>query len=149
MQDIELLKNDEGIYDMSITNGDFTGIDGLDTAILMSFLIDKRAESSEVGEPSARRGWIGNEQNEDTEYEVGSKLWLLEQARVTQSTVNKSIDFSDDCVSWFIEDQLLKAIQVTGNVVGQQNITDNVTFVRFDNSSFSKQFDLWENTNLV
>jgi len=149
MQDVELLKNEDGIYDMSITNGDFTNIEGLDTAILMSLLIDKRADASEVGEPSARRGWIGNEQNEDPDYEVGSKLWLLDQSRILQDTVNRSEDFVRDSLIWMIEDSLVKDVGVTGEIVNQNNIVDSVTFIRFDNSTFNKQFDLWENTNLV
>lgn len=149
MQDIELLKNEDRIYDISITNGDFTSIDGLDTAILMSFLIDKRAESSEVGEPSARRGWIGNEQNEDPDYEIGSKLWLLDQARILQDTVNQSVDFTRESLLWMIDDSLIKDIQVTGEIVDQRDITNRVVFLRFDNTTFNKQFDLWDNTNLV
>lgn len=147
MQDIAV-NIDSGYYDISITEGDFTLIDGLDTAIELSLFVDKRADESEVAEASLRRGWIGNEQSEDPEYELGSKLWLIEQARSIQNTLNKAIDYSRDCLNWMIPDNLIKDLTVDGSI-SDDKITINNTFVRFDNSTFNKQFVLWENTTIV
>jgi len=132
-------------YDFAIENGDFKSTDGLDPAILMSLLIDARADASEVPEPSLRRGWIGNEQNEDEDYQVGSKLWLLDQARANQQSLNKGIDAIQNGLAWMIEDQLIKGLRVDGTLV-QENILYNVGFIRFNNTIFNQQFLLWENT---
>jgi len=149
MQDIKLEKNSDNIYDISIVDGDFESVDGFDTAILMSLFIDKRANQAEVSESSLRRGWIGNEQNDDEDYEVGSKLWLLDQARLNQDSVNRAIDFTRDGFIWMIEDSQVKDVQVTGQEFHPTNISVTVSFVRFDNTTFNKQFNLWENTDLV
>lgn len=147
MQDIAL-DNSKGYYDISVTNGDFTSTDGLDTAILVSMFVDKRAAESEVPEASLRRGWIGNEQNADPNYELGSKLWLLYQSRSTREILNRSIDLLKGALLWMIEDSLVKDISVSGTRSGG-GITLSVTFLRFDKSTFSHQFSLWENTSLV
>ncbi len=148
MSDIVLEKNTNGLYDILFENGDFKLTDGLDTAILMSLLIDKRADESEVFEPELRRGWIGNEQNEDEDYDIGSKLWLIYQARANQNTLNRAIDYAKDGLIWMINDGLIKDVQVTGEIENE-NIILTVNFIRFDNSILTQQFNLWENTTIA
>lgn len=148
MQDILLKKNSDSFYDIDFENGDFKSTDGLDTAIIMSLLTDARATSSEVPEPSRRRGWIGNEQNDDPDYQIGSKLWLLDQSLSTQSTANSSEGYSSESLQWLVNDQLVQNITADSQTEFE-NILINIKFTRFDNSVLSKQFELWENTELV
>lgn len=147
MKDILLEKNN-GFYDISFENGDFKTTDGLDTSIINSLLVDKRANNSEITESDLRRGWLGNELNDDNDYEVGSKLWLIYQARNNQDAINKAIDHSQDCLFWMKEDSLIKDSVVDASSSGN-GITIDIEFIRFDNSTFKKQFELWDNTNLV
>lgn len=147
MEDIAL-NNDSGFYDISITDGDFTASDGLDTAIIVSLVTDKRAAQSEIQQPELRRGWIGNEQNDDPDFQLGSKLWLLDQSRSNQDTLNRANDFIRDCFSWMFDDSLIKDLIVTGTLVST-NIIMSVTFKRFDNTVLNKQFSLWNNTEIA
>ena len=98
MQDILLEQDEDNIYDISFENGDFKLTDGFDTAIVLSLFTDARADSSEVSEPILRRGWIGNEQNENEDDNFGSKIWLLEQARTNEDTSNRSTTYSQDAL---------------------------------------------------
>lgn len=148
MSDILLEKIDSSYYDISFENGDFKLTDGLDTAILMSLFTDKRADESEVIDQEQRRGWIGNEQNQNNDYEIGSKLWLLYQARVNRDSLNRAIDYAMESLSWMQTDGILKNINVSAEFISD-GIKLNIIFTRFDNSSFSKQYNLWENTELV
>lgn len=147
MRDI-LLEKSGDLFDISFENGDFKTTEGLDTSIIMSLLTDQRAESSEVSEPSLRRGWLGNEMNEDPDYELGSKLWLLDQARAVEKSVNDGVSFAKEAFEWFLDDQLTKDNEVTGSLLSE-GIQINITFVKFDNTILSKQFNLWENTALA
>ena len=147
MRDILLEKSGDG-FDISFENGDFKTTDGLDTSIVMSLFVDQRAAASEVSEASLRRGWVGNELNDDPEFQLGSKLWLLYQDRAINKSVNDSVSFTKECFKWFLDDNLAKDIQVTGSFSGS-DVTVNGTFVRFDDSSESVQFNLWENTTLA
>ncbi len=50
-----------GFYDIDIdSSGDIDKTDGFDTAILMSFFCERRADESEVTVAELRRGWVGN-----------------------------------------------------------------------------------------
>jgi phage gp46-like protein len=145
MRDILLEKTDD-YYDISFQNGDFKTTTGLDTSIIMSLLIDSRAESSEVAEPSLRRGWIGNEQNETPDHQIGSKLWLLDQSRNDQSAINRGEAYILNGLQWFLDENLAKDIQVSGQKVSDDQINFDVQFTRFNNSILNIQFGLWQNT---
>lgn len=147
MRDI-LLENTDNGYDISFENGDFKSTEGLDTSILMSLLIDKRASESEVSEPRRRRGWIGNEQNDQADYQIGSKIWLKEQSRITTQTANECADYAFDSLKWMIDDNLVKNVTVNGRIVDEK-IQIEVIFQRFDNQIFSDQYVLWENTGIA
>jgi len=144
MRDILIQKQDD-IFDIDFKGGDFLLTEGLDSSIITSLLVDQRAEASEVSPPELRRGWIGNEQNDDPNYQVGSKLWFLDQARSTLKTLNDAISFVITSFQWMITDQLLQNVEVSGSQDGSK-ITIDVIFIRFDDTSFTIQFDLWENT---
>lgn len=147
MRDILLEKIGDN-YDISFEDGDFKSTEGLESAIIISLFTDKRASESEVSEPSLRRGWVGNELNEDSTYNIGSKLWLVSQARANQKSLNDSISFAKESLQWMIDDQIAKDITVTGELL-IQGVKLFITFTRFDSSSFSMQFNLWENTSIV
>ena len=115
----------------------------------MSLFTDKRADESEIPAPELRGGWIGNEQKQIADFEIGSKLWLSYQSRLTQDTLNDVIGYVQDSLSWMITSSIIKNILVDGTVVDNQGIIIDITFQRFDDTSFGMQFDLWENTEIV
>jgi len=93
------LNDDKGYWDIDFdSQGDFVLEDGFDTAILMSLMCNKRANEAEVEAPQYRRGWWGNETSDFDNFEIGSKLWLLSQARATQNTLNRAIRYTQDAL---------------------------------------------------
>jgi phage gp46-like protein len=148
-RDILLEKTDQDdFFDISFENGDFKSTEGLDTSIIMSIFIDKRASESQIAEPSLRRGWHGNELNDDPTYEIGSTLYLSEQSRLNQETLNRDIASINEGNLHFIEDNIAKNINVTGEVL-QNSEQINIQYIRFDDTILNKQFLLWENTKSV
>lgn len=126
--DIALTQQEDGSFDISVDeNGDLAQTADIDTAIYMSLLTDKRAASSEVLLPQNRRGWWGNIFNTDPDYEIGSKMWLLEQSRGTQDTLNKAQQYVVDCLQWLITDKYVKGIEVNAELVAN-GIQVNVKF---------------------
>ena len=143
--DLKLSLDDNDIYDINIDdNGDIENINSFDTAILMSLITDKRADESEVKQPQNRRGWWGNSLNDDIDYEIGSKLWLLEQERATQDILNNSIDYTSECLSWMIEDNLVDDIIIDAELNDNEIILE-IKFIRKNNESIIF-YNLWENT---
>lgn len=147
MSDILLEKSGQ-FFDFSIENGDFKLTKGLDTALIMSLFIDKRATQGQVSDPARRRGNLIDELNEDQDYQLGSTLWLSDQARANQETLNRDIASANDALSWLILDGIAQNIQVTGaSTNGTESI--DVKIQRFDDENFNQQFVLWQNTDLA
>jgi len=145
--DLALEKNEDGVYDFVIENGELKLVNSFDTAIVMSVLIESRADESEVPVNFLRRGWWGTLFPRITGFVLGSKFWLLFQARATEDTKNKGVSFLQDGLQWFIDQGLLQNVIVTGEVFpDKSNITFLIQLVRFNNTVDSMAFNLWENT---
>ena len=136
--DAILYADDE--YDFRLdANGDIATADQLDTALLMSLFCERRAAESEMPVPELRRGWIGNAVTPD--FEIGSKLWLYEQARITRTTLNGITAEALAGLNWLVEDGIAESVIVNTTIAGL-----TVTLTR-QNSEVSTQFyKLWEGT---
>jgi phage gp46-like protein len=145
MADI-LLNNDAGYHDISFTNGDFTLTNGMETALLMSIYCEKRASESEIPAPEMRRGWWGNTVLGFGNYEIGSKIWLLEQARKDNITLGLSRTYSADSLQWLIEDNLAKDVTVDSSFIAG-GISIDVDIAISLNKTISSSYELWQNTN--
>lgn len=145
--DFKLFKDEFGLYDIGLDeDGDITTVSSFDTAILMSLFADARADASEVSRTELRRGWWGNVSYQDQEdRQMGSKLWLYDQARLNQETANGVDNAVNEGLQWFIEQQFLKDVSVQTEV-GESNITVNINLIKFNSQTESRSFDLWENT---
>ena len=143
--DVEFTQTEAGYYDLQLDDvGDFEKTNSFDTAILLSLFCERRASVTEVPESSRRRGWIGNI-GQPVEY--GSKLWLLEQARLTLSTVNAARDYLKQSLAWLVNLDYLKAVNVeTSRNIETNALIAKVTLIRFDDKVETKNFVLWENT---
>lgn len=138
-------KNSSGDYDLVFVDGKIKEIETFDTAILMTMYEEQRASESEQPIPELRRGWWGNELSPIEGFEIGSKLWLLDQARATQNNANRAVAFARNGFQWFIEDGLLQDVQVS-SVLDNDTIKLAINLIRNDDSVDSILFDLWDNT---
>lgn len=130
-------------YDLSLdANGDLTNGDFFDTSLQYSLLGERRATASEIGISEFRRGWIGNE---NSDFENGSKIWLLRQARLTRTNLNQLQSLASNGLSWLVEDDILENIEVralTRNGIAFLEIT----LFRFNSKVDTRFFELWNNT---
>lgn len=138
-----------GFYDFSFTNGDFTTVDSFDTSLTVSLFADARASASQVPRSELRRGWWGNQFDDEFPlYELGSKLWLLNQARRTQDTLNSAIDFARNALQWLVDKNHAKKVDVTGSYE-TEGIRLAITIDRGNSIVESRYYDLWNNTGSV
>lgn len=136
------LEQSKGYVDISFKDGQIEPTEGFDTAIAVSLFSDRRASESEQPDPLKRRGWIGDIGELD---QIGSKLWFLEQSRITSSTLNKAIDYTQKCLAWFVEDSLAKKIDVRGRLE-PNTILVFVTITTPDNKIVNFSVDIWRKT---
>jgi len=147
MTDIALFQTESQFFDFEIENGDFKFTQGLDSAILTSLFLEKRADKSEVPRPELRRGWIGNLSNQDPTFEKGSKLWQLEQARLNQDSLNKAVNEAQLSLQWLVDDGLYIEIRVSGEIRrASDSIRLQIVFVQSASETETRFFDLLINT---
>lgn len=131
-----------GHWDITIdSTGDINTEDFLDTALLMSLLTEKRASPSEVPDSRARRGWIGNESNADN-FEIGSKIWLFEQARLDRDTLNGITTAAVDGLQWFLDRDFMVNLAVDTALIDGA-VTLQIDIFRPNSPVDRRFFDLW------
>lgn len=134
------------LFDIALDdNGDLLTVNSFDTALKMSLFCERRANAAEEALPQFRRGWIGNASNEVINFEVGSKLWLLMQSRLDQNILNEAVDYTKQCLEWFIDDKLLKSLTVLGSRT-RDKIILNIKLFRFNGKIDGFLFTIWNNT---
>ena len=139
--DVKLSVNSEGITDIDLNeNGDLVTDDGFETTIRLTIWSRRRGTEGEVPTPEYRGGWIGNMVASIPGFESGSKLWLLDQARLTDETKNAARSYLEEAFAWFVEDGLAKQIEV------QTQISNGKleALIKIDGEPF--YMDLWNNT---
>lgn len=130
-------------YDISIdSNGDIKTADFFDTSLLYSIFGERRATPDEVVDPSRRRGWIGN----SDDFENGSKLWLLEQARLTRSNLNRVEDEIKKSLQWLVDDGFAVSIDEPVAALVNGVVVVEVVIRRSRDQVDRRLFRLWENT---
>lgn len=132
----------EGYHDISFEDGDFKKLKGFDTAIFISLMTDARASQNQVPQPEKRRGWIGNLNNP---VELGSLIWLYEQARLITATVNGVTDQAKKSLQWFIDFSYATDVTVTSSRT-RDSILADIDIQRADGSVETTRLTLWENT---
>jgi len=144
--DIKAIPQDNGLYDIDFgPDGDFVLDDSFDTSLYMSVLAEKRANESEVPRSDLRRGWIGNLFSDTQDFEIGSKLWLLDQSRRTDLTLTRAQGFVSEGVQWY-KDQGHAAKTKTTSSFTQNGVRVNAEIFRKNDIVNAKSFDLWEET---
>lgn len=136
------LNREKTYWDISFKNGDFALTETLDTALLMSLFLDVRADRSEIAEPTKRRGWFGNLLLDYANYQIGSKLWLLEQARLDLNVLNLAKTYVYNSLQWFVEDGFATKIEVDSSF-GERGIIIEVALFISQDITQKASFTIW------
>lgn len=148
MTEIKAFQNPAGEWTLGVTDGDLTEEDGFDTAIAMSLFTDARAPDNAVAIPEKRRGWMGNLESPVEGREFGGLLWLVDQSKLTQDTLNISVNYAQLALQWFIEDLIATSVVVTGEIVPRSGIRLKVVFTAKSGKVSTHYFNLWEQTGV-
>jgi phage gp46-like protein len=76
---------------------------------------------------------------------MGSKFWLLQQARNDFNTLNHAKAYATDALQWLIDDGHTDKINIDAEFV-VNGIQINIDLYRNKNLILSRSFNLWENT---
>ena len=138
---------ESGKWDIVIgDNGDISSDDSWDTDIYIALFADRRADKSEIAAPERRRGWAGDEYSTETDYYIGSKLWLLEQARLTSKTVAKAKNYVHTALSVFVDRGRCQRVGVAARTIRLETLEITAKFYVDENLIKSYTFRMWENS---
>lgn len=146
-QDVLIKADAQGLYDIQIEGADFASAYGFETAIPTSFFTDARASAVQVQEANRRRGWVGNILYIDDGRNLGGLLWILDQARVTDDTINFAKSFAQDSLQWMIEDGIARSISISVERDGVRSIKILTDIVTIQNM-VQRYITLWRATDL-
>ena len=136
-----------GIYDIQIgDDGDILTADSFDTYILVALLTDRRANEAEMPQAHRRRGWIGNEHTPGQE--MGSKLWLYEQSRLTQQTATDIQGAALEALSALVSDGLADSVLDIEATTTASGVSLELEIQRSASEVERRLIALWNNTGV-
>lgn len=111
-QDLNLVQDENGTFDLEIVGADFGGVNGMETAVDVTIFTDSRADSSQVPEPTSRRGYIGDILTSREDRSLGSVMWLYNQSRLTPDDLNGMRNDLKLAFNWVIKDNIARSVSV-------------------------------------
>lgn len=124
----------EGLVDLTKGPNGYIIEDGIETAVIVSLLTDRRAQpddalpagtSSQALLPDDRKGWCGDALEEVTDHRIGSRLWLLIREKQTEETRLRAIDYSREALHWLVADRHATDINIDASwsTMGRLNLS--------------------------
>lgn len=105
--------------DLGVASGDMVKDDGLTTAVLMSLFTDRRADPDDPVDPASptgdRRGWPGD-LLADAGDRIGSRLWLLQRAKLTEETRSLVEFYATESLQWLVDDGVATSVTCTATI---------------------------------
>lgn len=133
MSDIGLFWDDQhGCADGRLLENDLAADEGLETAVLLSLFTDRRAEDSDVlpdGQTS-RRGWFGDAVPVTAGDLFGSRLWLLDRAKQTETNRVLAETYAREALQWLVEDKVAASVSVVASYPRKDVLLLAVTITR-------------------
>lgn len=141
MSDLKLVCGEWGA-DCVLQNADLLREDDLETAVILSLLLDARARDDDAlpdGGGDRRGWWADSAAPAADEDRTGSRLWLLSREKTLPEVLRRAKDYAEEALSWLLEDGAAKAVHVTATMPrrGLLALTVVVTLPNGDTRTFT------------
>ena len=138
------LKLDPDTFDLIISDtADLDSEGGFDTALLTALLTDRRADASQVPDPTRRRGWMGDLNNP---FPIGSYWWLSDSSRRNTRVMGEFISETKGALQPRLLDGSAKSIEVTGEIPGTQGIILKIVITPRTGEAETHYVPIWKLT---
>lgn len=145
--DISLLFPKGTIYaDIFISAPDLKTGDELESAIIISIFTDRRAnDDDDLLQDADPRGWFGDSFNPNRNDKIGSRLWLLRRAKMTDDTIAKAREYVIEALRWLVDDNVASSINVETSRYNMSTLAISIEVIKPQGSeTFYFQY-VWEN----
>ena len=146
MTDAAIAWQDTG-GDIQIDGYDLATDEGLETAVILSLFLDRRAEEDDALPDGGddRRGWWADAWPETEGDRIGSRLWLLSREKQLAAVVQRAREYAEEALAWLVEDGIAAAVRVEAGIVRQGVLGLRIEIERPDGSAVEYRFNrLWE-----
>lgn len=146
MTDIALRwMNDHG--DMVVAGADLLADDGLETAVLLSIGLDRRADDDDgLDDDVDPRGWWGDSYADVPGDLVGSKFWLLAREKQLPAVAQKAQEFAQQALQWLVDDRVASSVVCQATWIADYTLGLAVTINRPNQQPFARQYQyVWSN----
>ena len=99
-------------FDISLEEDD----QALESNVILSLFLDRRANPEEVDDGADLRGFWGDAYSDGDQ--IGSKLWTLRRAKITQDALRAARDYAKQCLGWMKKDGVASRIEVDAQRAG-------------------------------
>lgn len=124
--------------------------DPLVRAVIISLFTWRRANADDVTEGDKMGYWGDAIAPPAANDRIGSRLWLLRRAKLTQQTFNDAREYAQEALAWLVEDGAANRVDVLTERYGVDGLAMAVQIVRMDGSAITLRFDnLWETARAV
>jgi phage gp46-like protein len=91
---------------------------GLETALIISLFTDRRAEDDDTIPDGSqeKRGWWGDDFNEQRGDRIGSRLWLLSREKQLSGVLGAARQYAEEALRWLIDDSVAELIEVEASI---------------------------------
>lgn len=140
MTDIALQwKNSHG--DMVVAGYDLLADDGLETAVILSLGLDRRADASDgIAIDQDPRGWWGDTYADVSGDLIGSKFWLLARSKQLPAVAQQVQDYAEQALQWLIDDGVASSVQCDAVWIADYTLGLTVTINRPNQEPFVRQY---------
>ncbi|HID8084408.1 TPA: phage GP46 family protein [Serratia marcescens] len=130
--------------DIEVTHNGLSSDEGLVTLVLICLFTDARAEESDILPDGTddRRGWPGDS---FSDFQWGSKLWLLAREKLTESVRLRVENYASLAMQPLLQTGYARSAQVTATVVSSERIDFSVVLARPGKSALTVEIKKrWE-----
>lgn len=107
-----LVNLEEDLIDIQLFGPDLMTNKDLESAVIISLFSDRRAKSDDPLDDDDKKGWWGDNYQDQINYKIGSRLWLLSRAKQTTQTLNRAREYVYECLRWLIDDKVASKLEV-------------------------------------
>lgn len=101
-------------FDWAIVGPSLADDDGLDSAVILSLFIDRRANDDDLlpDDSTDRRGWWADAFASVPGDLIGSRLWLLAREKDMQAVVIRAREYVEEALAWLLDDGVARRVEV-------------------------------------
>lgn len=147
MRDVALILS-KNFFDIEINGQDLTADDGLENALAMSLFTDRRVSDEQLPQGvTNKKGWWGDMYAENPGDQIGSRLWTINPAKITDETRKLAEDYCVESTEWLIGDGIADTINFTIEYNESKHLNILIEVIRPDKTS-SKYQVVWDSQKI-